>query len=121
MPRWPSLAVVAGLVFLTGVAQAQTPLQRQMDAMDNPADKAFLGAMHDLMVGLHRNIPMGETDSDFARLMLPYDQAAIDIAKAELQYGKDETLKAVAKDIVATHEHEIALLQAWAAKRQGAH
>ena len=61
----------------------------KMDPVDNPADKQFLGAMHDMMVGMHQSMPTGDTDVDFVRMMLPHHQAAVDMAKTELQYGKD--------------------------------
>ena len=70
-----------------------------MDEADNPADKAFLGAMHDMMVGMHRNMPT--------------HQSAVDMAKAELQYGKDADLKTLAQAIVSDQEREIALMKAW--------
>ena len=84
-----------------------------MDEVDNPADKAFLGAMHDMMVGMHRSMPTGDTDRDFIRLMLPHHQSAVDMAKAELQYGKDSDLKTLAQAIVSDQEREIALMKAW--------
>ena len=85
----------------------------QMDEVDNPADKAFLGAMHDMMVGMHRNMPTGNTDRDFVRLMVPHHQSAVEMAKAELQYGTDADLKTLAQAIVTDQEREIALMKAW--------
>ena len=84
-----------------------------MDQPDNPADKAFIGAMRDMMVGMHRNMPTGDTDRDFVRMMVPHHQSAVDMAKAELQYGKDADLKVLAKSIVEDQEREIALMKAW--------
>lgn len=99
---------------LPGAALAQgTP---PTDPADNPADKAFINAMHDMMMGMHRGMPTGDTDADFVRMMLPHHQAAVDMAKAELQYGKDPEIKKLAKDIVAAQEREIALMKAWADK-----
>lgn len=101
-------------LILPGAALAQgTP---PTDPADNPADKAFINAMHDMMMGMHRGMPTGDTDADFVRMMLPHHQAAVDMAKAELQYGKDPEIKKLAKDIVAAQEREIALMKAWADK-----
>ena len=88
----------------------------KMDPADNPADKAFIGAMHDMMVGMHQAMPTGDTDKDFVRMMLPHHQAAVDMAKAELQYGKDPELKALATDIVSAQDREIAMMKAWESK-----
>ncbi len=113
--------VVATLVVALCAVAAPTFAQMKMDEADNPADKAFLGAMHDMMMGMHRSMPTGDTDLDFVRMMLPHHQAAVDMAKAELQYGKDDMLKALAKDIVSAQEKEIAMMKAWEDKRTGAH
>ena len=105
---------------LFAVSLLATPVLAQMDMKmdpaDNPADKAFLGAMHDMMMGMHQSMPTGDTDVDFVRMMLPHHQAAVDMAKTELQYGKDPELKALATDIVAAQDKEIAMMKAWQAK-----
>ena len=103
----------AGFAFDSPPPAAAQGVQHQMDEVDNPADKAFLGAMHDMMVGMHRSMPTGNTDRDFVRLMLPHHQSAVDMAKAELQYGKDADLKTLAQAIVSDQEREIALMKAW--------
>jgi uncharacterized protein (DUF305 family) len=105
-----ALPLVAALVL------AMPALAAPMDPMDNPADTAFLNAMKGLMMGMHRNMPTGDTDHDFVRMMLPHHQAAVDMAKAELQYGQDAELKALATDIVAAQDKEITMMKAWLAK-----
>ena len=84
-----------------------------MDETNNPADAAFIAAMRDLMVGMHRALPTGDTDQDFVRLMLPYQQSSMDMAKAEVQYGRDPELKAMAQTIVDDQGRRIALMKAW--------
>ncbi len=105
------------VAFLFALA-ARDPLAAQqakpaMDETQNPADKAFIGAMHDMMVGMHRSMPTGDTDRDFVRLMLPHHQSAVDMAKTELQYGRDPELKTLAQAIVDDQQREIALMKAW--------
>ena len=100
-----------GLVGPTAPAAAQ--MQHKMDVKGNPADKAFIDAMRGMMAGMHRNMPTGHTDRDFVRMMVPHHQAAVDMAKAELQYGEDADLKALARSIVTDQEREIALMNAW--------
>ena len=108
-------AVMALLALAAGgsgpLAAQQAP--PAMDETQNPADKAFIGAMHDMMVGMHQSMPTGDTDRDFVRLMLPHHQSAVDMAKAELQYGRDADLRVLAKAIVDDQQREIALMKAW--------
>jgi uncharacterized protein (DUF305 family) len=55
----------------------------------------------------------GNSDVDFVRLMLPHHQAAIDMAKTELIYGKDPEMRRLAQEIVTDQQSEIALMQLW--------
>jgi uncharacterized protein (DUF305 family) len=111
MPECRFLSPLLLALALTGPARAQS-----MDMGDNPADAAFLQAMKNMMIGMHQSMPTGDTDSDFARFMLPHHQAAVDMAKTELQYGKDPELRHLATDIIATQDKEIAEMNAWLAK-----
>ena len=49
----------------------------------------------------------GNADQDFVASMIPHHQGAIDMAKVELQYGKDPILRKLAAGIVAAPEKEI--------------
>lgn len=60
--------------------------------------------------------PTGDVDADFVAMMIPHHQGAIDMAKIELQYGKDPELKKLAEDIIKAQESEIAFLKAWLEK-----
>jgi uncharacterized protein (DUF305 family) len=83
-----------------------------MQMSDAPSTKAFQAAdakMHDNM-GVSYS---GDPDVDFVRGMIPHHQGAIDMAKVELEYGKNPDIRKIAETIIAAQEGEIAALQAW--------
>ena len=49
-------------------------------------------------------------------MMMPHHQGAIDMAKVELQFGKDQQLRAMAQMIIDAQEKEIAEFKEWLAK-----
>jgi len=51
--------------------------------------------------------PSGNVDEDFVAMMTPHHQGAIDMAVAELRYGKNEQLKRIAQEIIVTQQQEI--------------
>jgi uncharacterized protein (DUF305 family) len=55
--------------------------------------------------------PTGDVDRDFVALMMPHHQGAIDIARAELKYGKSEKLRQLACDIIAEQEREMLVMR----------
>jgi uncharacterized protein (DUF305 family) len=54
--------------------------------------------------------PTGDADTDFAAMMIPHHQGAIDMARAELRYGKNEQLRRIAQEIVVEQQQEIAAM-----------
>ncbi len=84
-------------------------------AMNDPASKAFMDAMGRMQADMSESMT-GNPDVDFAKGMIPHHQGAIDMAKVELQYGKDPELKKLAQEIIAAQEKEIAFLKSWLAK-----
>jgi uncharacterized protein (DUF305 family) len=66
--------------------------------------------MHEAMA---TTVPSGNADADFVHLMLPHHQAAIDMAKAQLLYGKDPQMRRLAQEIIADQQSEVDLMQLW--------
>jgi uncharacterized protein (DUF305 family) len=111
---------VAALVAFAFLSSAQTVGAEDMKGMTmkpapTPADKAFAASMKTMMNGMAVK-PTGQPDKDFALMMIPHHQGAIDMAKVELQYGSDPDLRQLATDIVAAQEKEIAQMKAWLEK-----
>lgn len=79
--------------------------------------KAYLAdmGMHDkMMAGVHHE----NADAAFALGMIPHHQGAIEMAKIELKYGKDEQIKQLAQAIINAQDPEIQLMTNWL-KAQG--
>jgi uncharacterized protein (DUF305 family) len=77
-------------------------------------DDGFATMTSEAMARMHTamHVPFsGDADHDFARMMIPHHQGAIDMALAELRYGKDERLKRLAQEIIVEQQQEIAVMQ----------
>jgi hypothetical protein len=112
-----SMAVIS-LVMAHGPTSAhrirQTmPIQYAADWQDNSDETAFLGenqtAMNKMMMDMTVK-PSGDIDRDFAAMMIPHHQGAIDMAQAELRYGKNEQLRRIAQEIIVDQLQEIAAM-----------
>ena len=55
--------------------------------------------------------PSGDVDADFVATMVPHHQAAIDMAKAELCYGRNEQLRRIAQEIIVKQQEDIATMR----------
>ena len=55
--------------------------------------------------------PSGDVDADFASMMIPHHQGAIEMAVAELRFGRNEKLRRIAQEIIIDQQSEIAAMQ----------
>jgi uncharacterized protein (DUF305 family) len=78
-------------------------------------EESFHHLMHEAMSLMDQEMehaPMtGDPDHDFAVMMIPHHQGAVDMAKVELLYGKDSALRRLAQEIIVTQDQEIAVMR----------
>jgi hypothetical protein len=67
-------------------------------------------AMDKMMAGMDVK-PSGDVDQDFAAMMIPHHQGAIDMAQAELRHGHNEQLRRIAQEIVVEQQQEIVAMR----------
>jgi hypothetical protein len=83
------------------------------NAAAEPGWSELMQSMYKMHLGIESVVRSGDSDVDFVRLMLPHHQAAIDMAKAQLAYGKDPQMRRLAQEIIADQQSEIELMQLW--------
>jgi uncharacterized protein (DUF305 family) len=96
-------------------------LHGQQRLAKHPADKSAAdptwGELNSSMERMHVATSLvsasGNCDVDFVRLMVPHHQAAIDMAKTELLYGKSPELRRLAQEIITDQQSEIELMNLW--------
>ena len=81
------------------------------------ASQAYMDAMTAMDSQMKAMDMTGQPGIDFALMMIPHHQSAIDMAKAYLESGEnDPELVKLSQEIVAAQESEIAFLRGWLAK-----
>ncbi|ACP24195.1 hypothetical protein NGR_c03990 [Sinorhizobium fredii NGR234] len=83
-----------------------------------PSSRAFAEAN----AKMHKDMDIdftGNADVDFVRGMIAHHQGAIDMAKVELEYGKDEAIRKLAETIIKVQEGEIKMMKEWLAGHGG--
>ena len=84
-----------------------------MNAPPAPADRAMMDGMEKMNRAMSGAPHTGDPDRDFVAMMIPHHLGAVDMAKVELRYGKDPTLRRLAHDVVLAQEREIRAMHRW--------
>ena len=78
--------------------------------------KEVMAQMNNMKMDMNQS---GSFDKQFAEMMIPHHQGAIDMSKAYLKTGAhEEKLKTMANKIIADQQKEIGELKAWVAKNK---
>jgi uncharacterized protein (DUF305 family) len=112
--------VAAAVIFCAAPALAQEHSAHGVAhgaASADPAYDALKMVDEKMMKEMGAIKPSGDPDVDFVNMMIPHHQSAIDMAEVELKYGKDESRKALARDIIKTQQAEIAEMKDWLMKK----
>lgn len=84
---------------------------------DSPSSHAYMVGMEKMSRDMNASMS-GDADKDFVSMMIPHHQGAIDMAKVELEHGKDPELHRLSREIIAAQEKEIAQMNGWQARFQ---
>src|SRR5512133_3811147 len=109
-------ALVAAAAFAPHLGRARAA---EVAAHGHPsvasAGDTFQGLMDEAMNRMHADMavtPSGNPDVDFARMMIPHHQGAVDMALVELRFGHDERLRRLAQGIIVEQRQEIEVMRA---------
>jgi uncharacterized protein (DUF305 family) len=102
------------LVFIRGAVLSLAMAATTVAGPLTEPEKSFLAStrtsMRTMMAGMD-TAPQGDVDQDFIAQMIPHHQGAIDMAKAELLYGRNEQLRRMAQEIIVEQQAEITVMR----------
>lgn len=73
----------------------------------------LIASMHRMHAATASLESSGDSDIDFVKVMLPHHEAALDMAKTELLYGKDPQMRRLAEEIITDQKSEMDLMRLW--------
>jgi uncharacterized protein (DUF305 family) len=101
-------ALIVAAVLAAGLTDADHDPTRANEAAFRTEASRSMDAMMRAMSAL----APGDADADFVAMMTPHHRGAIEMAQSELRYGRNETLRRVAQEIIVEQQQEIVAMRA---------
>jgi uncharacterized protein (DUF305 family) len=108
------LVVAFFLVLLAASVPRAQIVHRHEPPVNTAESGSFTALMTQAMERMHKDMsiaPSGDSDRDFAATMIPHHQGAVDMAKLELQFGKNPVLRRLAQGIIVEQLQEIEVMK----------
>jgi uncharacterized protein (DUF305 family) len=109
-PQTFASALLAAAIAASPMGAAPTPAPPSAETLD----RAFLAdnvpVMDRMMAGMTIT-SSHDVDRDFAAMMIPHHQGAIEMAVLELRYGRNEKLHRIAQEIIVEQQQEIVAMR----------
>ena len=111
--RWQ--LVIISTLFCALVIPAQEVMRKQArnESTNDPAWSELQSTMQKMHMSMASIKASGDSDVDFVKLMIPHHQAAIDMARTQLLFGKDQQMRRLAQEIITDQQSEIELMKLW--------
>jgi Domain of unknown function (DUF305) len=100
--RCLTVAFAASIAVVCILARAENPIAEF--GAEN------IAAMSKMMAGMAIK-SSNDVDRDFASMMIPHHQGAIEMAEAELRHGHNEQLRRIAQEIIVDQQQEISAMR----------
>ena len=99
---WIVLACTLGIYVISSIPSS---------VPEPTADAGLDESMETMHAKMQKVRYSGDADADFASLMIPHHQGAIEMSKVELQFGTDPRLRRLAQEIIVTQLSEIEVMK----------
>lgn len=109
-----ALAILAAPLLWAAPSLAQGASQ---SATAQGATAGYHAAMEKMNREMAAEAPSSNADRDFASMMAKHHQAAIDMARVELEHGRDPEMRKMAEEVIQKQQQEISHLRAWLSRQ----
>lgn len=113
------LGLAAASPAMAQTGQATGENKAATNPQDAPSTKALEEVIRKMDEAMKAVNYTGNPDVDFVAKMIPHHQGAVDMAKVELQYGKNPRIRRLAEIIIKSQGAQIVKMRDWLRKHGG--